>query len=588
MLARSVTHALVGLEPRRVEVEAHIDGGLPGFAIVGLADRACAEAKHRVRSGIGSAQLEWPLKRITVNLAPAGLRKEGSGFDLSIALAVLAASLQVPAARLAEHAAVGELALDGRVRPVRGAFAVAEGARRSGLERILCAPESACEAELGGVEAIPVRHLGEAVAYLRGELRPPPAEPPDEVPEPEPPDLADVRGQERARRALELAAAGGHNLLLAGPPGTGKTMLGRRLPSILPPLEPREALEVMRIHSVAGVLPPERPLITRRPFRAPHHSASTAAIVGGGTGPRPGEASLAHRGVLLLDELPEFQRPALEALRQPLEDGIVSVARAAGQALFPARFQLVATMNLCPCAGRGDPGRRMLVLAAAAGRFPRQALASVARPLRPGRDGAPPAGGGARCGAVGSVCAGPRARRRGSPPADRRHAQPDEGRRRAAEPSRRAAAAVGTRPRARRAGGADRRGACGLGRRAAGARRRGARVPLAEGARRVNELALASFAAANDAHLVGEPRSARFASFKAGFDARAELERLARLGFRFLARSDPGFPPLLRAIHDPPPGSLPTRRRGDAIARAAGGGDRRRSRLLRVRPPDRP
>ena len=229
MLARSVTHALVGIEPRRVEVEAHIDAGLrvrhcrarrPGLR----------EAKHRVRSGIGSAQLEWPLKRITVNLAPAGLRKEGSGFDLSIALAVLAASRQLPVERLAEHAAVGELALDGRVRPVRGAFAVAEGARRSGLERILCAPESACEAELGGVEAVPVRHLAEAVAYLRGEMRPPPADPPDEEAEPDQPDLADVRGQERARRALELAAAGGHNLLLAGPPGTGKTMLGRRLP----------------------------------------------------------------------------------------------------------------------------------------------------------------------------------------------------------------------------------------------------------------------------------------------------------------------------------------------------------------------
>lgn len=356
MLARAVTHALVGLEPRRVEVEAHLERGVPGFAIVGLADRACSEAKHRVRSGISSAQLEWPLdRRITVNLAPAGLRKEGSGFDLSIALSVLAASRQLPSERLAEHAAVGELALDGRIRPVRGAFAVAEGARRAGFDRILCAPASASEAALAGVDPVPVRHLAEAVAYLRGELQPPPVEPPEEAEGPPVPDLADVRGQERARRALELAAAGGHNLLLAGPPGTGKTMLGRRLPGILPPLVPTEALEVMRIHSVAGLLSPERPLVVRPPFRAPHHSASTAAIVGGGPGPRPGEASLAHRGVLLLDELPEFQRPALEALRQPLEDGTIAIARAAGQAIFPARFQLIATMNLCPCAGRGDP-----------------------------------------------------------------------------------------------------------------------------------------------------------------------------------------------------------------------------------------
>jgi magnesium chelatase family protein len=349
VIARVSTFALDGVEGRRVWVEADIRLGLPAFTVVGLADKAVREARERVQAAIVNSGFAFPAKRITVNLAPASLRKAGPGFDLPLALALLVASEQLDADALAGCAVVGELSLTGDVRSVRGVLACAEGARRHGLRRIVVPRRRAREAGLvPGVEVVGVDSLQEAVDVLAGRAAPREPEPVGDAPiDASAPDLADVRGHNALVPALEVAAAGGHNLLLHGPPGTGKTMLARRLPSILPPLTPDEALEVTRIHSVAGLH--DGGLAEARPFRAPHHSVSAAGLVGGGSPPAPGEATLAHHGVLFLDELSEFVRSSLEALRQPLEDGHVIIVRGQRAMIFPTGCTLVAATNPCPC-----------------------------------------------------------------------------------------------------------------------------------------------------------------------------------------------------------------------------------------------
>ena len=353
--------ALRGVDSFPVGVEASLTAGLPSFSIVGLPAGAVREGRERVTAALASVGFPVPLQRLTINLAPADVPKTGSAFDLPIAVALLVVAGHLRAREAGDHVFVGELGLDGELRPVRGALSIANGCRGA-RSLVVPAPNAREAAVAGTVDVIGVTSLSELIGHLTGRSVVPRA-----VVDgmallgdgaSDAPDLADVHGQAHAKRALLVAAAGGHNVLLTGPPGAGKTMLARRLPGILPPLALSEAVEATKVHSVAGRLPSGDALVTRRPFRAPHHTISDAGLVGGGRLPRPGEVSLAHRGVLLLDELPEFRRHVLEALRQPLEDGTVTISRASQTVTYPCRFTLVASMNPCPCGFHGDGSGR--------------------------------------------------------------------------------------------------------------------------------------------------------------------------------------------------------------------------------------